>query len=129
VLGIQTRQWLPLTVIMTGLQALQHAELDWRYGWFERLVVSPAFHAIHHSPDPRHYTRNFGQMFSLWDFLFGTALEDARPARYGVAGLDMAERVPDQLAAPFRYLWRGYTTPPTPTAQAPDDAAAPRLRP
>jgi len=112
VLGIQTRQWLPLSVLMTAFQVLQHADLDWRYGPLERLMVSPAFHAIHHSTDERHYNRNFGQMMSLWDFLFGTALEDARPARYGVDGLDMPERIPHQIAAPVRYLWRGFTVPP-----------------
>jgi sterol desaturase/sphingolipid hydroxylase (fatty acid hydroxylase superfamily) len=107
-LGIATRQWLPLTVIMTGFQVLQHAELDWRYGPLERLFVSPAFHAVHHSTDAQYYTKNFGQMLSLWDFLFGTAVETTRPSRYGVDGLDMAESLPAQVVAPFRYLWRGY---------------------
>jgi sterol desaturase/sphingolipid hydroxylase (fatty acid hydroxylase superfamily) len=108
VLGIATRQWLPLTVLMTGFQVLQHAELNWRYGPFERLIVSPAFHSVHHSTEKRYYTKNFGQMLSLWDFVFGTAVEADRPARTGVEGLDMKESLPDQLVAPVRYLWRGY---------------------
>ena len=112
VLGVQTRQWLPLTVLITAFQALQHAELDWHYGVLEKLIVSPTFHAIHHSPEARHYDRNYGQLLSVWDFLFGTAAEDPRPTRYGVEGLDMKESVVHQLAAPFRYLWRGYTVPP-----------------
>ena len=38
----------------------------------EHVISSPAQHQIHHSIDPRHFDRNFGVMFSLWDWLFGT---------------------------------------------------------
>jgi sterol desaturase/sphingolipid hydroxylase (fatty acid hydroxylase superfamily) len=115
ILGIPTRGWLPLQVTMIALIALQHCELDWRFGPLYRWVVSPAFHAVHHSTDPRHYNRNFGAMFSIWDYLFGTAVADEpRPRRFGVEGLDQAESITDQLLAPLRYLRRGYTVPPVP---------------
>jgi sterol desaturase/sphingolipid hydroxylase (fatty acid hydroxylase superfamily) len=107
VLGVPMHNWIPIYAVMTTLQALQHAELDWRFGPAYPLVVSPVFHAIHHSTDPRHANRNFGAMFSVWDFLFGTAVDrEPRPARYGVVGLDTPESFLAQLVAPFGLLAR-----------------------
>ena len=32
-------------------------------------------HHIHHSADPRHHMANMGNIFSLWDRLFGTYID------------------------------------------------------
>ena len=69
-LGVPTRDWMPLAAGMACLQALQHSQLDWGYGPIGRWVVSPHFHAFHHSVDRRHTNANFGMMFSCWDYLF-----------------------------------------------------------
>ncbi|MEM6759992.1 MAG: sterol desaturase family protein [Pseudomonadota bacterium] len=38
----------------------------------ERVLISPAQHQIHHSVDPAHHNRNFGETLALWDWMFGT---------------------------------------------------------
>jgi sterol desaturase/sphingolipid hydroxylase (fatty acid hydroxylase superfamily) len=38
----------------------------------ERIVISPAQHQIHHSIEPKHFNRNYGQALALWDWIFGT---------------------------------------------------------
>lgn len=49
-------------------------------GW---LLVMPAAHHLHHSPDGARF--NFGANLMLWDRLFGTARDAASfPGRYGV---------------------------------------------
>jgi sterol desaturase/sphingolipid hydroxylase (fatty acid hydroxylase superfamily) len=106
-LGIPSQQWPPLYVVFSVFQALQHAELNWRFGRLYPLIVSPVFHSIHHSPDLQQQNSNFGAMFSLWDHLFGTAVRDApRPTRYGVAGSTVPERIMSQLWVPFRLALR-----------------------
>lgn len=106
-LGVPTRGWMPLGAAMTSLQLLQHSQLDWRYGPLHRVVVSPHFHAFHHSTERRHADANFGLMFSCWDFLFGTAVvEPERPARYGVDEVDFQESLASQFVTPFRLAWR-----------------------
>ncbi len=106
-LGVPTRGWLPLGVAVTCLQALQHSQLDWRYGRLGRLVVSPHFHAFHHSVDRHQSDANFGLMFSCWDYLFGTAVDaPARPARYGVADIEFHESLINQFMTPIRLAWR-----------------------
>lgn len=38
----------------------------------ERFIISPAQHQIHHSIEPRHFNRNYGQALAIWDWMFGT---------------------------------------------------------
>ncbi|HAS44698.1 MAG TPA: hypothetical protein DCS93_29740 [Microscillaceae bacterium] len=54
----------------------------------ERIIITPAFHHKHHGTskleggEPNH---NFGNMFSIWDQLFGTAIfRDSFPTKYGL---------------------------------------------
>jgi sterol desaturase/sphingolipid hydroxylase (fatty acid hydroxylase superfamily) len=54
---------------------------------FERLVISPAQHQIHHSQRKEHHDKNFGQTLAVWDWLFGT-LYVTRPNEEVVFGLD-----------------------------------------
>lgn len=108
-LGLPPSTWLPLYVLTTTLQALQHAELNWRYGRLYPVVVSPVFHSFHHSADACEHNGNFGFMLSIWDHLFGTAVGgDRRPERYGVDGLDLPETLIDQLLGPFKRLWSNH---------------------
>lgn len=87
---------------------LQHTEVRWRFGPLYYVVVSPAFHAGHHSIQPEHYDKNFGLHFSCWDFLFGTALDlPERPRKYGVEHVPMPTLYA-QFCDPFRLLWDYY---------------------
>jgi len=105
IVGIPPALWLPATVVLIWYQSLQHSDLDWSYGKLDRVLVSPRFHSVHHSTEPRQYGHNFGLLLSLWDTLFGTADPDPRrPAVYGVAGLTVRESFLSQLVLPFRIL-------------------------
>ena len=127
-LGIPTRGWMPLGVVITCIAAIQHAQLDWRFGPLYRVLVSPRFHAYHHSVEPRHANANYAFLFSFWDYLFGTAVsESQRPARYGVEGIDMGESLTNHLLNPFRLVWRWRrgpaVTPAAPRTSAPETPA------
>ena len=60
---------------------LRHSHLPLRFSpLLEAMVISPAMHQLHHSNNPRHYDRNFGLQFAIWDRMFGTLmLSDAEP--------------------------------------------------
>lgn len=105
VLGIPTGVWFPLVMALNAFEAVQHSRLNWRYGPLYRVVVSPVFHNFHHSLDPKHRDVNFGKLLSVWDFMFGTAVEsDPRPVETGVIGLRVPASVLQQLITPFRLL-------------------------
>lgn len=85
---------IALGVIMVrgAVDMIQHSDLPWDYGVFGRVVASPSFHRLHHSIDQRDHNRNFANMFSVWDHIFGTAsaryVEDSSVAFSCPIGLD-----------------------------------------
>ena len=66
-----------------------HANIRTNLGVLGTVVVSPQFHRVHHSIDPRHHDRNFGSFITLWDRVFGTMYHgvDEYPAT-GVHGVE-----------------------------------------
>ncbi len=36
------------------------------------LFISPAQHQVHHSIDPAHHNKNYGEVLAIWDWMFGT---------------------------------------------------------
>lgn len=51
---------------------LRHSRVWLSFGRFERWLISPAQHQIHHSAAPEHRDRNFGTCLALWDRLFSS---------------------------------------------------------
>ena len=102
-LGAPSVAWLPYSILFAVVDATHHANLPWRFGWARKVLVSPVFHATHHDLDVVARDRNFGGLLSIWDFLFGTALDaEARPARTGVEGWRVRESWWAHLLSPFR---------------------------
>jgi len=104
VMGTPTWRWLPLYLMMNMFEAAQHSALNFTYGKAYAIVVSPRFHALHHSRDARVYNGNYAKIFSLWDYVFGTALRAERPDRFGVEGMTPPRTLWAQLATPIRVL-------------------------
>jgi sterol desaturase/sphingolipid hydroxylase (fatty acid hydroxylase superfamily) len=59
-------------------------------GLMRRLFVTPNMHKWHHSRDAQETDTNYGNIFSVWDRLFGTFTGRAQLARleYGLDGFD-----------------------------------------
>ncbi|HEX5326479.1 MAG TPA: sterol desaturase family protein, partial [Acetobacteraceae bacterium] len=56
----------------TGSQ-LHHTHIWLSWGrTIEHVLISPAMHQIHHSTAERHWNKNLGGSFALWDWIFGT---------------------------------------------------------
>ncbi|MCB0218048.1 MAG: sterol desaturase family protein [Chrysiogenetes bacterium] len=52
---------------------LRHSHIWFHWGSaLGRVFMSPAMHQIHHSVDPKHFNKNYGEILSLWDWLFGS---------------------------------------------------------
>lgn len=81
-----------------------HANARLRMRGVGAVLVTPAFHHWHHADERDAYDRNFGMFLSLWDRLFGTAVDsDEFPTRYGIGSgdLDGADYL-GHLTLPFR---------------------------
>ncbi|MEM8795283.1 MAG: sterol desaturase family protein [Pseudomonadota bacterium] len=52
---------------------LRHSHIWLSYGpALEHIFISPAQHQIHHSRAKRHWNKNYGEVFAIWDWMFGT---------------------------------------------------------
>jgi len=56
--------------------AFLHSDLPISLGPLKWVLITPAFHRIHHSIEPRHWDKNLGEVLTVWDWLFGTACFD-----------------------------------------------------
>ena len=102
-----------LITVYVCLGTLPHANVRWSYGPLGRVVVSPAYHRLHHSVEGRQEV-NLGVVLTVWDVLAGKARFAARgsaPCATGLAGRPVPVEQQDptrpplllarQLAQPF----------------------------
>jgi sterol desaturase/sphingolipid hydroxylase (fatty acid hydroxylase superfamily) len=84
---------------------LQHSHMWISFrGVLGRVFVSPAHHQVHHSTNPKHFSKNFGSCLALWDWVFGTLYVPAHerePLVFGVPDHDDAHTVKAELVDPF----------------------------
>lgn len=100
--GLNQPLFLPLALVPPLLELLAHSGFSCSYGPLGRVLVSPRFHALHHSADEAHYDRNYGLMFSFWDDLFRSSERRADvPVAYGVRDVELAESFSQHQLAPF----------------------------
>jgi sterol desaturase/sphingolipid hydroxylase (fatty acid hydroxylase superfamily) len=82
--------------------AFQHANLDYRLGPLRHLLGVAEMHRFHHKRDFEDAQVNFGEVFLIWDRLFGSFHDAPRSPRKGEVGLR-------EETAPSRYwaqlLW------------------------
>ena len=84
---------------------LKHSHIQLRFpAWLEHVLISPAQHQVHHSIDPKHFNRNYGDSLAIWDWMFGT-LYISRPGeeiRFGLGdatGTPLPQRHPNLRTA------------------------------
>ena len=96
-----------IITIYVCIGTLQHANLRWTFGAVGRVVVSPAYHRLHHAPDTQ--DTNLGVVLTIWDVLAGRARFPSRGAAVGRTGLN-GRPVPveqDDSAGPVLLLLAG----------------------
>jgi sterol desaturase/sphingolipid hydroxylase (fatty acid hydroxylase superfamily) len=85
---------------------LRHSHVWLSFGpRLSHVFISPAQHQIHHSKAPEHWDKNFGEVFALWDWAFGTLYVPGREREaleFGVAGAGGREH---------GTLWQIYSVP------------------
>ena len=71
-LGMPGEPFLAITILTDALSRFRHSMVNWGFGSFGWIVISPIAHRIHHSYLPEHWDVNFGDSLTIWDRLFGT---------------------------------------------------------
>jgi sterol desaturase/sphingolipid hydroxylase (fatty acid hydroxylase superfamily) len=88
---------------------LEHSNIrvpQWLDGLLSLVTTWPNMHKVHHSRKPEQTDTNYGNIFSVWDRLFGTFTPSREGANisYGLDGLDDSalQTTTGLLALPFR---------------------------
>ena len=138
---------VPLIVLGTGgavpgwalvgyvlASTLPHANVNWRLGPLAYVVVTPAYHRLHHDRADRRGV-NLGTVLVIWDVLAGLAVfpeKGSAPVPTGLAGRPVPVEQDDAATAGWaltmgRQLWSPVAGVPRP-ATAPERGAVPARR-
>lgn len=86
------------------LQFWYHTQYIPKLGWLEYIIITPSQHRVHHAINPIYIDKNLGEIFSIWDRLFGTFQEELEeePPVYGVT---MPAATWNPVKINFQHLW------------------------
>ena len=93
ILAVESNTATPAVVltVYACLGALPHANVRWTYGWAGRILISPAYHRIHHSATGR-LDINLGTVLAIWDTFSRRAVFPGRAADRAVIPTGLSGR-------------------------------------
>lgn len=85
-LGVPSEVIAIVTPLHLFAQFWYHTQHIEKMGVFEKFMVTPSHHRVHHAINKEYIDKNYGQIFIIWDKLFGTFQEELKevPAVYGI---------------------------------------------
>lgn len=79
----------PLITALAGVAATLwgvtgHTQVIKTLGPLEYILVTPSSHRVHHGSNPEYIDKNYGNMFIVWDRLFGTFAKEESKVIFGI---------------------------------------------
>jgi len=92
--------WMAIVAIHL---AFQHANMDYKLGIFKYLLAGAQTHRWHHKKEYEDAQVNFGEVFLIWDHVFGTFLLPKQTQKVNDVGMteEMPKAYISQLVWPF----------------------------
>jgi sterol desaturase/sphingolipid hydroxylase (fatty acid hydroxylase superfamily) len=81
-----------------------HTQHIGRMGFLEHIIVTPAHHRVHHALNREYMDKNHGQIFIIWDKLFGT-FQDELPEAPPVYGITRPANTWNPIKINFQHIW------------------------
>ncbi|MDV5226144.1 sterol desaturase family protein [Providencia rettgeri] len=107
-LGVPLDIFITISILHYSIQFFNHSALIPHLGWWEKIMVTPLHHRVHHVKEGHYSNRNFGGSFIFWDKWFGTfsALPDTE-YHYGIKGEPATENPFIDNNRPFWRIFKG----------------------
>ena len=70
--------------IATLIGVLGHTQIVDKLGPLEYVFNTPSHHRVHHGSNPEYIDKNYGNLFIIWDKIFGTFEPEVAPVVYGI---------------------------------------------
>jgi sterol desaturase/sphingolipid hydroxylase (fatty acid hydroxylase superfamily) len=104
ILGVRSDIILTIAVVATLIGHLNHSNLKTDYGIFRYILNSPRFHVWHHDLIVQgKHGQNFAIVFSIWDWIFGTAFYPANREQPASLGFERIDKFPKTIAKRLLY--------------------------
>ncbi len=81
-----------------------HTTYIGKMGFLEHIIVTPSHHRVHHAINPEYLDKNHGQIFIIWDKLFGTFQEEL-PNVPPVYGITRPVQTWNPIKINFQHIW------------------------
>ncbi len=103
-LGVPGKVIAIVAPIQLFAQFWYHTQHINKMGWFEKIIVTPSHHRVHHAINKEYLDKNFSQIFIIWDKLFGTFQQELAsvPPVYGIT---RPARTWNPVKINFIHLW------------------------
>ena len=83
-LGFNPFLTLAVGAASTIWAVIQHTKMIGKLGPLEKIFVTPSSHRVHHGINENYMDKNFGNLFIIWDRIFGTYQEEEERVIFGL---------------------------------------------
>lgn len=83
-IGFHPVMVLAILIVHGAYSFFTHTQLIGKLGWLENVFVTPSIHGIHHASDEKYLDKNYGDVFVIWDKIFGTFQKEEEAPQYGL---------------------------------------------
>jgi alkylglycerol monooxygenase len=83
-LGFHPSMVITMLLVHGAYSFFTHTQLIGKIKWLEYVFVTPSVHGVHHASNEKYLDKNFGDMFTFWDRLFGTFQSEEEKPKYGL---------------------------------------------
>jgi sterol desaturase/sphingolipid hydroxylase (fatty acid hydroxylase superfamily) len=103
-LGVEPKVIAIVAPLHLFAQFWYHTIYIGKMGVLEHIIVTPSHHRVHHAMNPIYLDKNHGQIFIIWDKLFGTFQEEL-PDVPPVYGITRPVQTWNPIKINFQHLW------------------------
>lgn len=82
--GFHPKMVITMLLVHGAYSFFTHTQVIGRIKWLEYIFVTPSVHGVHHASDEKYLDKNYGDMFTFWDRMFGTFQEEEEKPKYGL---------------------------------------------
>lgn len=103
-LGVEPKVIAIVAPLHLFAQFWYHTIYIGKMGILEHIIVTPSHHRVHHAMNPIYLDKNHGQIFIIWDKLFGT-FQAELPNVPPVYGITRPVQTWNPIKINFQHLW------------------------
>ncbi len=103
-LGIDPKVIAIVAPLHLFAQFWYHTQHINKMGFLEKIIVTPSHHRVHHALNKEYIDKNYGQIFIIWDKIFGTFQEEL-PNVKAVYGITRPVRTWNPIKINFQHMW------------------------